>query len=645
MGKLEDLQKKLYGQAREAIKPERRTEGRAPERRTRGRVFAPNAGAEIPSAWREQFPTPPRNEEKSAPVRKTIIQFAVWALVLFFAVAVGAFIFFYLGTRGQEVEVAIDSRATVESGEILTVPVAVKNISSSPIREVEATLILPEGSLVREDGREFPAPPRLVKKLDDIGARSERVAEFTVRIFGRQDEEKTLEAVLLYRPENLRARFSARAARTVRVRSVPLAIAWDLPETVASGQEVEASVRYASHAPLAFDSLSLRLEYPPGFRFVSADPEPIAGESIWTIGTIEPNREGSISVRGVLSGEEGEIKAFRAGLGVFNALTREWRVYSDSTREARIAVTPLFAAGLLNGSTDAVVAPGDELNFQVRYRNNTAYALKNVSVRTAIAGSVVDASTIEIQQGGVFDGRTQEVLWGPGNTPELRELASGQEGALEFRLRTRMRPPVRTSADKNLAVRMRTVIEAPTVPEDLAGVDLRHEDAVDFKVSSVILFSGRTAHRVSPVSNIGPLPPRVGQKTTYVVVWEVRNFTNDLEDVSVRATLPPNVEWTGVRSPSDADIAYDPASGEVRWNIKRLAAGVGILTPALAGAFQVAVTPGVADAGRSVFLVNEARFAARDGFTDQRREERIEALSTELREESGSEAEEWRVVR
>ncbi len=640
MGKLDDLQKKLYGQARGS-------EGQARERTTeRGmnRSIPPShAGADVPSAWRERLV--PSDASISDSMQKAIVRFAAWTLVFFVAVGIAVFIFFYLGTRGQEVEIMIDSRGSVESGEVVTIPVVVKNVSSSAIREVEATLILPEGSLVREEGREFPAPPRLTKKLEDIDARSERVVEFTARIFGRQDEEKTLEVAALYRPENLRARFSARATQALRIRSVPLAISWDLPQTVASGQEVRMAVRYTSHASLPFDSLSLRLEYPPGFRFVSAEPAPTTGESVWTIGTIEPNREGTISLRGVLSGEEGEIKAFRAGLGAFNALTQEWRVFSDSGRETRIAVTPLAASGLLNGSTQTIITPGDELNFQVRWRNNTAYALKNVSVRTALSGGIIDASTVGIQQGGVFDGRTQEIVWAPGSTPELRELAPGQEGTLEFRLRTRPRPAVRSAADKNLVVRIRTIIEPATVPDELAGTNLRHEDTIDFKVSSVILFSGKSGQRASPIPNSGPLPPRVGQKTTYVVVWEVRNFTNDLEDVSIRATLPPNIEWTGAHSPSDADIAYNAVSGEARWNIKRLAAGVGVLTPALAGAFQVALTPSVADVGRSVLLVNEARFAGRDGFTGEQREQKIEALSTELRDEPGSGGEEWRVVR
>lgn len=635
MGRIEDIERKLY-------QPESRD---LLERRGQSRIALPRPTAETPRSWQDKENQQPSGRGtgwfRSQKFMKAVIA------TLLGAVAAGAALFFllYAATRGQEAEVVIDSRRFVESGEVVTIPVLVKNVSGSALREVEAVLVLPSGSLVRAGVVDAPAPPRMTRKIEDIEPGEERTAEFTVRLFGRQGEEKIIEAAVLYRPDRLRARFVARASQAIAVRSVPLALSWDLPETLRRGQEVEARVHFVSHAELPFDSVWLKIDYPAGFAFGSADPKPAVGETLWNVGLIEPGQTGFITFRGTIQGEERERKTFGAGLGLFSPETKEWRPYVDASRDAEIASVPLLIETFINDARSSVIQPGDPLIVLIRYRNRTSETLKNIRISSRLEGSILDFASIQADKGGVFDAEKRAVVWGPGATAELQELKSDQGGEVRIRVQTRLTPPVRDAGDRNLAVQVRTSIEPLTIPEAFAGTDLAFEDALEFKVATKVLFSGRTLQRSSPIPSIGPLPPRVGEKTTYTIVWDVRNFTNDLLDVEVRAGLPPNVRWEGAAFPQEESLLFLPAASEVRWSVKRVAAGTGILTPAKSVAFQVSVIPAESDAGGRISLIHSSELRATDAFTAREIRQSISSLTTELPEDAGANPNEWRVVR
>ncbi len=257
----------------------------------------------------------------------------------------------------------------------------------------------------------------------------------------------------------------------------------------------------------------------------------------------------------------------------------------------------------------------------------------------------MDPSTLSIEDGGVFDFGSRAVVWGPGGTEQLREVVPGQAGEFHFRVGTRERPAVRTAADKNFIVRVKAAISSPRPPKELEGAELSPEDVVEFKVATTVLFSGRAVFRTSPIPNAGPLPPKVGEKTSYVVVWELRNLSNEVENAEVKTSLPPNVRWEEVVSPQDAEVRFDPASGEVRWRIGKVEAGTGVLTPARRAAFQVAIIPSEIDVGKSPALTTESRFSGRDTFTGEEIVLQTDALSTKLSDDPAAKREEWTVAR
>lgn len=650
MTKVEDLQKKIYeSNADEELR-----------KRMKYRESFPRSAQNPQSSWQEPKPLHPAG--KQAFWDKRFLWPVLGGFFLVVIIGMAGFVFLYLGTRGQEVQMALHDQGPLISGEARTIPVSMRNISNMTAQDVELALVLPPGSIVRQGNRETPVVSRFVQKLDDLKPGEERFVEITVRIFGKEGDEKKIEAVLLYRPQNLQARFTARASETLVIASVPLAIAWDVPRTVTRGQKVDVKVHYASNARLLFERMMLRLEYPEGFSFISADPPPTKDTSLWSLGSLSPGSGGDIIIHGVLSGQDGDIKTFRGMLGVLNENTEEFMAYSDTSSETRIAAAPLSIQAFFNNKREGAVSEGDNLSFVLQYRNNTASVLKNIAIRASLeeffnATGLLDKVTLflpgdwrmydfpslQVRDGGIYDGQTRTMLWTPANVAALRELGPGQGGQVNVIVNLRKMPILRNANEKNLAVGIKAHIEPGEQPSELAGTDLIADDTLRLKLRSHVGFAGRAVYRASPILNSGPLPPEVGKKTTYAVLIEARSFTNTLQNVAVSTTLPSHVRWEEKTFPQSARMTFNKGTQDLVWDIGELPAGTGLFTPALTAAFQVSVVPSEFDRNKIIDLLKDIILTGTDSFTGEPIEARIGSLTTELKNDTPSNPKEWLV--
>lgn len=630
MGKLEELEESLYGRDNPAYAG-------------RGKRLSPSPASSriVRTGWGET----PRRPGILALLPSSRMTVIAGLGVLLFVTGAAAFTYIYLGSERREAKVEIAGREYVEAGEETAITVALRNVSSVTLEDAELTVLFPAGAVARNEAGGDSATGRALQRIGKLAPDEEREQTFFVKFFGREGDEQTLNASLTYRPGTLRARFSANAEKRVTIASVPLAIAWDAPETVAVGETASITIRVSSQARMPLDVIWLRLEYPPEFTVTEAVPAASGTDALWLIGALSPGEEKRIVLKASFGVAGGERQSLTAGVGTYNMLTKEWTPWRESSREVILASSPFLLQAAIEGRRGGIVKPGDFLSATVHYRNRSSIPVKNVTVRALWEGGIIDAATLAIGEGGVVDFGTKNIIWGPGGTGALREVLPGQEGVLHIAARLKPRPAIQSMADKNLTVRLATHIETASIPQELAGSALAPDDIVTFKVSTIVLASGRSAHRASPIPNTGPLPPKVGEKTTYAIIWEARNFTNDVENADVRASLPPNVRWEGVASPRDTDIHFDAASGEVRWRLGNISPGVGVLTPARVAAFQVSVIPADIDVGTSPALTGVMRFSGRDTFTGEEIALEGEGVSTQLPEDPLVTTSEWMVVR
>lgn len=592
--KLEELKKKLY-----------RPGAKFEERPVKPEIFEPGQKREEIKieGWEEI-------ENKQLPFfSKKHLIWAGLGLLVIFLVIVGTLIWqSYFSFDKNKVKLEILGPERIVSGDEVTYTVKYKNESRIKLKNIKLFFYFPEESLPL-NGED------LIQSVDcpDLGPGQSAQQQFQARVLGLKEENKKAGVKLIYQPANISAYFENRAEFHTLIISIPLVLDFDLPERAVSGQSVRLSLEYSNQSQAAFSDLWLKLEYPPGFVFVSSEPKPLERDNLWLIGDLMAGEEDKIFIQGTLKGEEGEAKSFQAQLG-----TREkgkFIIYNQVVEALEISLPPLAISQIVNGQTDYIGRAGQTLEYQIDYQNTTQLGIRGVIITARLEGQALDLSSLKLKNGS-YDGANQTITWNPGNLPALEFLAPGQKGQIKFSIQIKKPLPIQNYSDKNFIITSTAKIDSPHVPLSLRDIQIGSQNKIETKIASQLTLQAKGYFHENLIGNSGPLPPRVGQTTTYTIVWQLVNTANDLEGVKVEAILPPHVQWMDRISPADLDLKYDSLTGRVIWSVGHLPAATGLLMPVKQAAFQVAIRPSLADLGDLVELIGQSKASGQDTFVD-----------------------------
>lgn len=120
------------------------------------------------------------------------------------------------------------------------------------------------------------------------------------------------------------------------------------------------------------------------------------------------------------------------------------------------------------------------------------------------------------------------------------------------------------------------------------------EDALPFAAAA------RYYSNLGDQLGIGPLPPRVGEATSYWVTWTVGPFDSDLRDVELMTDLPEEVRATG-KFASSIPGAFETDGKNVTWRFPSLRM-VGQEKNVFA--FEIEFMPTEKDAGQAIMLLD-----------------------------------------
>ncbi|MDD2753214.1 MAG: hypothetical protein PHT44_01215 [Candidatus Portnoybacteria bacterium] len=452
------------------------------------------------------------------------------------------------------------------------------------------------------------------KNLGQLAPEQDGQAEFKVRVLGDKDSQQKFTAKLNYRPSNISSDFSNSKEFASTIISVPLVLSFILPDRIVSGQTMNFSLRYLNTSDAAFNDAKLKIEYPEGFIFDSALPSPSDGNNAWSLAEIGSREEGNIIIKGTIAGNEGESKVFKAQIGTQKS-DAEFVVYSQTLASPQISTSPLFVEQSLVGAQNNNADIGQDLTYKIKYRNTTNVAIGPVFITVKIDSKAMDPSGVNAKN-GFFSSSDNTITWNSSSLPALEQLAAGAEGELEFSLKVKNVLPINKFSDKNFTISTTVKIDSFNIPLALSGTQLAGQNQLVVKINSRLVLAMKGFYADQLILNSGPLPPKVGQKTTYTVYWQVLNVSNELASVAVEAYLPSYTSWEGKIYPANEDIKYDASSGKIIWQIGKLSAGTGFVYPVKQIAFQVGFTPSISQVDDSAVVVQQAKATGDDSFTN-----------------------------
>jgi len=440
---------------------------------------------------------------------------------------------------------------------------------------------------------------RVIKDLPDLYPGQEEVLKFRTRIFGKKGEVKVAKASLNYRPKNLKAFYESKSSFSTKIESVPITFALDFPSKIVSGKETKISLNYFSNLDFPLSDLRVKIEYPQGFEFLKSEPQGIE-KNEWEIKILNQAEGGRIDVFGKISGQIGGQKIFKAQLGIW--IRDRFFILKETVRGIEIVRPHLAIFQQVNRFSDYIASPGELLHYEIFFRNIGEEPFENLFLVSRLEGPF-DFASLRSEFGKV-NLADKSILWDWRDIPQLRYLAPGEEGKVEFWINLEEDWQLKSEFDKNF-----------TLKNQVSLFQVKEEFVTKINSKLEILQAGYFEDEV--FGNSGPIPPKVGEKTTYTIVWQVKNYYNDVKNVKVRAILPPGVKLTGKIFPENEKekFTFDSRSREILWDVGDLPAGTGILFPQKSLAFQIEFLPTENQRGLVATLINEASVSGEDQFT------------------------------
>lgn len=540
--------------------------------------------------------------------------------VIFFVIALGAVAYqTFLGDNlvsGNNIEVSVKAPISIAGGEVVPFEIEIKNNNSVSLLGTYLGVTFPLGAKEVSD-TSIPAK-RVEESLGDILPGGSVKKNLSVALFGAENEKKEISISLEYKVTGSNSLFNKTKTVSILVGSSPVSIVVTGPTEVNTNQTVNYTVDITSNSPSVVKGLLLEVTYPFGFSFVSSNPQTFFKNSFWLVGDLEPGAKRTVKFSGTLSGQEREERGFNFKIGSQSKTdnlvieTPFASTFSSVTIRRPFVSADIFFNGV--DTSEYISVAGSKVETAIKWRNNLAYEVSDVSIVVKLSGNSFDKSAVQVE-GGLYRSIDNTIVFNKLTDSDLANLEPGQEGASEFEFASFGVGTVTGAALSNPSIVLNISVTGKRVDYEDGQENVLFSDSRKIKITANPQLFAKALYYVGPFKNTGSIPPKAEEETTYTITWTVTNPLNNLSNAKAVAILPPYIKWLGVTSPSAEKLVYDEGTGSVVWNIGSVPAGAGTVSAAREASFQISFLPSVDQIGTSPNLIGETTLTAKDNFT------------------------------
>ncbi len=569
----------------------------------------------IKKDWDEVVSEIPTHEEEKKQV-SMFKKIFLGALVFFTISALYAGYNFFVGgnvVSSKNIKIEIAGPAFIAGGEELALQVIVRNGNSSALELADLIIEYPKGAGV-EDTQDVE---RERESLGEIRAGDYVEKVEKLKLFGGEGSDKEIKFTLEYRIAGSNAVFTKEAIYTVRINTAPVSLLIEAPEEGSDNQSYQIKVKTSSNSTEGVNNLLLRIEYPAGFDYKSAEPKPTFGNNIWRIGDLAKGGFKEVSVTGVIHGQDGEDRTFRVYTGEQDVKDEQaiGVAYNSAFHSVLIKRPFLSARLLMNGKSGEIIAvsPRGVIQSEIIWENNLPTKITNARIEVQFLGDALDQSSVTADR-GFYNSGNNKIIWDRNSISSLREVQPGNDGRISFSFR-----PSTSSGDSfsNKEIIVSVNVYGEFFDTSSGGEqNLSSQSKTTVRLNSDFQITPRILYYGGPFSNEGSLPPQVGKETTYAVTLTAVNSTNRISRATVKTILPSYVRFVGTVYPESEQVSFDNKTGEVVWNIGSVEAGVGFNKPFREVSFKIGFTPSLGQVGKTASLTGDIVYEGRDEFTE-----------------------------
>ena len=549
------------------------------------------------------------------------LRWTLGAAAVFF---IGSLVFFgYYFTFGGgaspassgNIGIAISGPTQIAGGEPTQLQIIITNRNRVSLQLADLVIAYPSGTRSPVDLSTDLSSQRISLGTIEPGGR--RQGTVSAVFAGGGSSTANVKVELEYRLEGSSAIFVASSEYAATFSTSALSVSIDGNVETVSGQPVEFTVTISSNAPAPVRDVLLHADFPFGFTFATATPAPDRA-GIWELGDIAPGTKRQVVIRGTLTGENGDERVFRFTTGT-RKTPQEGQIsalLAESPFTMRIAESFLGLSIAVGGRMDsqAIAAPGENVNVSIQWRNNLPTAVNDGVIVARLSGIQIDGATMNVLD-GFFRSVDNSVIWDKTTTAgKLENLPSGASGAVTFSFRV---PDSATlEAIRNPALTISVSASGKRIAEDNVPQNLQSTVTKRIVIASALTVTAQGLYYANPFGSVGSLPPKAENETTYAIVFTLANTTNAISNAQLTTTLPPYVRWIGIYSPASENLIFNQNSGTVTWNIGTIDAGVGTGGAApRQSAIAIGFTPSTSQIGQEPVLLQNITLTGTDAAT------------------------------
>jgi hypothetical protein len=289
-----------------------------------------------------------------------------------------------------------------------------------------------------------------------------------------------------------------------KISTSPVIATFDTIKTTASGQEHTLALSVQSNSTVALSNVLIKVMYPNGFDFSVSDPDTVSGEDVWRIKELKPGEKKVITIKGVITGYDNDVRKFSATIGVAEESNKTTvdSILSQTETEVVVERPFLDTKITVNGqSGDKIVIDKNVgVSGLITFENTLDTTIYDARILVEIEGNALDESVVR-SQGGYYDSVKNSITWDSVSTPALKEILPGETGMVSLVLNPKRNVASAPTITLNVTARGQRIFEN-NVSQEVVGT-LKKVITIESKAGIFAYASYDTG----PFTNTGPIPP------------------------------------------------------------------------------------------------------------------------------------------
>ncbi|NTW22133.1 hypothetical protein HGA34_01150 [Candidatus Falkowbacteria bacterium] len=537
---------------------------------------------------------------------------------------------FYLTKQvenNSSVSLSISGDAETLLGEEKTYIISYKNLDQVDLKNINIKATLPDNFIVTETQPQ--AATGTTWHIDLLGSKRSDQITIKGRIVGEVGQSAIFLATMSYQPANFSSEFSKEASFNSKISGLGLDLNFDYPSNVLVGETNAITVKYKAQDKSFVPNYRLSIEQAENIEIIGAASSS-ASTTSWQVASTT-NQEKSLEIKFKFKQKTTDKQEINL-VFEYTSDGQKYFTFLKKPLPFNVITKNLNLNLIINGSqNDQGVDFGQTLNYTITYANKGEAAMKEVVIMANLESDFLDWPSLADKNQG--QAGNQHITWSKDQIPALADLAPGNEGTIDFSIKVKPAGDIDPTKNYQIKSYARFQIGASTSTDATSTEETSdRSNAITNKINSDL--SLKEEIRYFNDDNIavgsGPMPPKVGEATSYRVYWHLSNNLNELNELKITTKLPPYVKWDSRNRADVGAVSYDQATGNITWQIGRLPISV----YKAEAEFSISILPTEEDKNKMLVLLPGSTIEAIDTTTQTRINKTSKAKTTKLEDDS-----------